>query len=67
MKKTRKNKKGGYTMKNITQEKIDNRRVELYKLDKDTRKSLLLFYHWEIMSPAMIRKTANLIKQQNQL
>lgn len=54
-------------MKTTTQEKIDNRRVELYKLDKETRKSLLLFYHWEIMSPAMIRKTANLIKQQNQL
>lgn len=48
-------------------EKLKNKRVELYRLDKNTRKSLLLFYHWEIMSPAMIRKTANFIRQQNQL
>ena len=44
-------------------EKLREKREALASLDKETRRSLLSFYHWEAMSPAMIRKTADYIQR----
>lgn len=47
-------------------EKLGEKRNILYSLKKETRKNILMFYHWEAMSPNMILKTAKFIEQ-NQL
>ena len=44
-------------------EKLTEKRAVIYSLDKETRKEILFFYHWEQMTPAMIRKTAELIQR----
>lgn len=44
-------------------EKLTEKREVLYSLDKETRREILVFYHWEIMTPAMIKKTAELLQR----
>lgn len=44
-------------------EKLTEKRAVIYSLDKETRREILVFYHWELMTPAMIKKTADYIQR----
>jgi hypothetical protein len=44
-------------------EKLTEKRAVIYSLDRETRKEILAFYHWELMTPRMIQKTAELIQR----
>ena len=44
-------------------EKLTEKRAVIYSLDKETRREILTFYHWEMMTPKMIQKTAELIQR----
>lgn len=44
-------------------EKLREKRDVIYSLDNETRKEILAFYHWELMTPAMIKKTADYIQR----